>query len=237
MRVLVIDDLSLYREGIAAILARSERIDVVGTAASVGEGVAGVRQLKPDVVVLDTALPEGDGAIQALLESDPHTRVVALALSDQDDDRLAVRRSGASAYVSREASVVELVAAVEATASSSEPIRVLLLRLRRLTREIIRAILEGQPDIEVVREATGWPALVLLVDECRAQFVIVGTDQPELPIDCRHVLLERPYTRVLAAVDDGRQSLLYELQPRELPLGQLSPDRLLGAIRSVSPSA
>lgn len=112
-RVLIVSDVRLYREALALSLAGHERIEVVGTV----DGVAGVlergHQLRPDVVLVDTSMPEGLDVIRALQAAAAGTKVVAFAVAQNDRDVLHCAEAGIHGYVSRDASAEDLVATVE----------------------------------------------------------------------------------------------------------------------------
>jgi len=118
IRVLVVDDHKLVREGLRFLLEQEEGIQVVGECADGGEAVAAMRGLRPDVVLLDLLMPRVDGltALPELKAAGPEVRVVVLT-SDQDDDRiLEAIRGGASSYLLKSAGVEEVVGAVRAAA-------------------------------------------------------------------------------------------------------------------------
>ena len=113
--------------------------------------------------------------------------------------------------------------------------RVLLADMPAMTSEIIRAVLDGHDDIEVVGEPPGGGPLRPLADQSGADVVIVGTVGPELSLACRRLLEERPRTRVIAVAADASEAILYELRPQERALGELSVDGLLAVIRAKRP--
>lgn len=118
MRVLLVDDHRIVREGLRAILERDAWCTVVGEAGSGREAVRLARTLKPDVVVMDVAMSDLNGieATRQILASAPHTRVVAL--SSHSDRRYvkAILGAGACAYVLKASAYDELRRAVEAAA-------------------------------------------------------------------------------------------------------------------------
>jgi DNA-binding NarL/FixJ family response regulator len=103
IRVVLVEDFPLVREGVAAALERDPAISVVGEAADGREGVAGVGELKPDVVLLDLAMPVLDGfeAIPLMLERSPHTTIVALSGFTADRMAAPCIASGAHAYLEK----------------------------------------------------------------------------------------------------------------------------------------
>lgn len=101
IRVLLVDDHTLFRSGVSALLQRQEGFEVVGEAADSLEGVKRARELKPDVVLLDLHMPgiTGKDAVKMFLEESPDTRVVMLTVSEDADDLVDTLRAGASGYL------------------------------------------------------------------------------------------------------------------------------------------
>jgi DNA-binding NarL/FixJ family response regulator len=114
IRVVIADDHALVREGVRALLALSEDIEVVGEAADGREAIEACRRLEPDVVLMDIAMP-GLGGLEAALEIRrdlPNTRVLVLT---QYDDREYVSRflkAGVAGYVLKKAAGSELASAI-----------------------------------------------------------------------------------------------------------------------------
>lgn len=118
MRVLLVDDHRMVREGLRAILERDASCSVVGEASSGREAVQLAQTLKPDVIVMDVAMSDLNGieATRQILTETPGARVVAL--SSHSDRRYvkAILGAGASAYVLKANAYDELLRAVEAAA-------------------------------------------------------------------------------------------------------------------------
>lgn len=116
--VMVVDDHPIWRDAVARDLA-DDGFHVVATA----EGVAAARRraavVKPDVVVMDMRLSDGDGvqATMEVLEVSPDSRILVLSASDERDDVLEAVKAGATGYLVKSASKAELADAVRATAA------------------------------------------------------------------------------------------------------------------------
>jgi DNA-binding NarL/FixJ family response regulator len=116
-------------------------------------------------------------------------------------------------------------------------IRILLADLPQMLRSIIRDIVAGQPDMEVVGELAGQVGVPARVEQTGATLVILrhtGLDPPD--VFCELLACRSP-TRVLAIADEGRAGLLYELRPHRIPIGELSATSLVAAIRGGPPDA
>ena len=101
IRLLIVDDHSVVREGLRAFLRLQDGIEVVGEAASAGEAVSVAATSSPDVVLLDLVMPEGDGigAIRRLLEVAPGVRVLVLTSFADDAQIFAAIAAGAAGYL------------------------------------------------------------------------------------------------------------------------------------------
>ena len=101
IRILVVDDHTLFRRGLSALLARDPQLLVVGDAGDAGEAIRRAHDLKPDVVLLDNHLPgvTGVDAIGSLREAAPQARIIMLTVSEDEHDLAAALRAGASGYL------------------------------------------------------------------------------------------------------------------------------------------
>jgi two-component system, NarL family, response regulator LiaR len=118
IRVLLVDDHAILRAGLRALLAAHSDIKVVGEAGNGEEAIARVNELKPDVVVMDIAMPGINGlvATRQILETHPKTQVLILTQYDNKEYVLPLVRVGAAGYVLKQAVDVDLVAAIRAVA-------------------------------------------------------------------------------------------------------------------------
>jgi two-component system nitrate/nitrite response regulator NarL len=116
IRILVVDDHTLFRRGITALLARDPRLKVIGDAADASEALRRARELEPDLILLDNNLPgvSGVDALPALREALPHTRVLMLTVSEDEADLAKALRGGAAGYLLKTMEGDALVAAIVA---------------------------------------------------------------------------------------------------------------------------
>ena len=114
VRVLIADDQRLFAEALEAILMTDGRIVVVGRAANGEEAVALALGGRPDVVLMDIAMPVLDGiaATEAIAVDAPETRVVVLTGSEAPDDITRARAAGAAGYVTKDQVAGDLVRAI-----------------------------------------------------------------------------------------------------------------------------
>lgn len=101
LRLLIVDDQALFREGLASLLGSQEDITVVGQAGDGIEAVELVRALQPDLVLMDVNMPQMNGleATREILRESPSVRIVILTVSDDDDDLFAAIKAGAVGYL------------------------------------------------------------------------------------------------------------------------------------------
>lgn len=115
LRLLVVDDHEVVRQGLIGLLARRPQFDVVAEAGSVEEAIAQAKRFRPDLVIMDVRLPDGSGIeatreIRSLL---PATRVVMLTSYPDEEAVLAAIIAGASGYLLKQVRARDLVAALE----------------------------------------------------------------------------------------------------------------------------
>ena len=101
IRILVVDDHTLFRRGLMALLAREAQFDLVGDAADAGEAQRRAQELQPDLILLDNHLPgvRGVDALPALRAAAPGARVLMLTVSEDEQDLAAALKAGAAGYL------------------------------------------------------------------------------------------------------------------------------------------
>ncbi|HEY7207078.1 MAG TPA: response regulator transcription factor [Gaiellaceae bacterium] len=177
LRVLIVDDHDLFRTGLRNLL-EEQRVQVVGEAATGTEAVQIVRELAPDVVVMDLNMP-GMGGVEATRHISaiaPLTRVLMLTISDQDSDVMDAIIAGACGYLLKDSSIQDLIAGIDAASRGesliSPTIAAKVLQRVRATgsdadiAETIRAELSDR-EIEVLKLiANGKDNAVIAADLC-----------------------------------------------------------------------
>lgn len=118
IRILVVDDHTLFRRGLTALLTRDPGLRVVGDAADAGQALRKAQELQPDVILLDNHLPGVNGvdALPSLLEAAPNACILMLTVSEDENDLAAALRGGASGYLLKTMEGDDLTAAVHRAA-------------------------------------------------------------------------------------------------------------------------
>jgi DNA-binding NarL/FixJ family response regulator len=114
IKVLLVDDHAILREGVHALLAREPDILVVGEAADGQEALEQVTRLKPDVVIMDIVMPRMNGleATRLITERHPESRVLILSMYDDHEYVVQIIQAGASGYVLKRVVTEDLVRAI-----------------------------------------------------------------------------------------------------------------------------
>jgi len=140
--VLLVDDHQMVRTGLAALLAATDDIVVVGQAGDGGAAVAAVAETSPDVVLMDLSMPEVDGveATRRILTEHPDVKVVVLT-SFSDRERVSdALTAGAVGYLLKDCEPADLLAAVRSAAAGHVPLD------PRVARVLLPSSGSGRPD-------------------------------------------------------------------------------------------
>jgi len=170
-RVVLVDDHEMVAAGLAAVLGDEPDIDIVGVAASLAEALRLVELTRPDVVVMDYRLPDGDGAegTRRLRDLVPELQVIILTAATEDQVLADALSAGSSGFVAKGGSVEHLALAVRAAANGdavfpaeamgrlarfgrAEPAAGWNLTARE--REVLQALAEGQSTGAIARSLT-----------------------------------------------------------------------------------
>ena len=142
VRVVVVDDHPLFRQGVLFTLGRQPEISIVGEGENGRQAIELAQQLHPDVLLLDITMPEVDGlhAAVEVKRLSPATRIILLTASEDSDDLLAAMKAGAHGYVVKGAGAGEIVQAVM-SASRGE-----VYITPRMASNLLREMAQGPVD-------------------------------------------------------------------------------------------
>lgn len=173
MKILVVDDHILFREGLVSLLSKEKDFKVAAQAGSVKEAVQMARKHQPDMILMDFSLPDGTGAdaSNAILLEFPTCQIVFLTVFDEDEQLFEAVRSGAKGYLLKNTPITRLVAALrslqrgEAAISPSMALRImgelsrsrgegghdanLLEQLSQRELEVLRCLLDGASNTDI----------------------------------------------------------------------------------------
>ena len=135
IRVLLVDDHSIMREGLQAMLAGSEELEVVGQARDGEEAVRAAAELSPDVVVMDVMMPNKDGveACREIMDASPDIRVIMLTASTEEDAVIEAVAAGATGYLQKVSGMDRLLDTIREVAAGE----------LRLPPDVVRRVFEG----------------------------------------------------------------------------------------------
>lgn len=175
IKLVIVDDHALFREGLASIIQAEPDIEVSGLAGSVQEAVEVVHTLKPDIILMDFTLPDGNGAdaTRLVLEKHPECKIIFLTMSDSDENLFAAIRSGAKGYLVKNMSPSKLVTTIrsvqrgesalsrsmtlrlmEELSRTKEPEHLDHASLKKLTRrelDVLRELTTGETNKEIAK--------------------------------------------------------------------------------------
>ncbi len=122
VRVLIADDQTLFRAGLARLLNEDPRVEVVGQAADGADAAKLAAKQKPDVVLMDLKMPKIDGieATRQILEADPGVKVLILTTFETDSQVIQALKAGASGYVLKDSSPDAIVSSIVAVMSGEK---------------------------------------------------------------------------------------------------------------------
>jgi two-component system, NarL family, nitrate/nitrite response regulator NarL len=139
VRLLVVDDHTLFRRGLVALLACEPSLAVIGQAADATEALRQAAELQPDVILLDNHLPGATGiqSIAGLKEAAPSARILLLTVSEDSGDLQGALRAGAQGYLLKTIEGEQLTAAIHAAIRGESTIS------PELTGKLVAALLVG----------------------------------------------------------------------------------------------
>jgi DNA-binding NarL/FixJ family response regulator len=142
IRLLIVDDHTLFREGVKALLSTTTDIEVVGEAGDSASAVQQAQLLHPQVVLMDINMPGGSGieVTRSILSSDPQTGVIMVTMLEDDGSVFAAMRAGARGYVFKGANPQEMLGVIRAVAEGQALFGpAIAIRMARFFQEVSQA--------------------------------------------------------------------------------------------------
>ena len=164
LRILVVDDHEVVRQGLVALIEHREKFQVVGEAGSIAEALEATRKFEPDLVVMDVRLPDGSGveACREIRAEFPSTRVVMLTSYPDEEAVLSAIIAGASGYLLKQIRARDLISALESVGRGESLLdpavtEKVLERVRRIasgtyTDELAQLTAQEQKILQLVAE-------------------------------------------------------------------------------------
>jgi two-component system nitrate/nitrite response regulator NarL len=187
MRIFIVSQISLYREGLSALLDRRDGMEVIGVAADESEAVdmlLGAR-LAPDIILLDMSRPDGVTAARWLIDEVPDVRVFAITVPNHEREVVACAEVGVAGFVTSEASLDDLVDALQCAARGE------MLCSPAIAAALLRRIAAVARDRELAKPLTLLTSrereIVALIDEGLSNKQIAQRLFIELPTVRNHV--------------------------------------------------
>lgn len=141
IRILLVDDHPIVREGIKSALSKKKNISIVGEAATGEEAMVKARKLSPDVILMDINMPGMSGleTTRRLRKSVPDSKILAVTMHENREYVLEMTQLGARGYVFKDSSPSELLRAIEAVHSGE------LFFSPRASQQLLKSFLKGEP--------------------------------------------------------------------------------------------
>jgi DNA-binding NarL/FixJ family response regulator len=150
--IVIVEDHTILREGLRALLSADPRFEVVGEADDGRTAIRSVQKLSPDLVLMDLSMPRMNGleAIQEIKKQKPDTKIIALTVHKKEEYILATLRAGANGYVLKDANQSELMMAIEHVLDGKRFLS------PGVSQEVIEGYLEGKKGL---KRKTTWDTL------------------------------------------------------------------------------
>ena len=163
IKILLVDDHTILREGLAAVLNAVDGLEVVGQASDGTAAVGAFRDLQPDVAIVDLRMQPMDGVelTKALREQNPNARVILLTTYDTDEEIFRGLRAGASSYLLKDVDSTRLAETIRAVHAGRKEIppeiaakladHVASETLTPRQEEVLRGVAEGKSNLEIAK--------------------------------------------------------------------------------------
>jgi len=211
--ILLVDDHTLFREGLAGLLRRKPDLEVVGSASNGAEGLNLARELMPDLILMDVNMAEMSGleATRRIKAEMPDIRIVMVTMSEDDRDLFEAIKSGAQGYILKNTSPADLFKFIDGVFAGETPISGLMAT--KMLHEFKRPVEHSRAEEPSIEELTEREVEVL-------QRVADGLSNREIAgaLNISENTVKKHYRNIMAKlhVQNRVQAALYGIQQREL---------------------
>ena len=226
IRVLLVDDQALLRQGFRLVLAATDDLQVVGEAGDGEAAITQTRALRPDVVLMDVRMPGTDGieATRRIVAESPEAKVIILTTYGIDEYAFAALQAGASGFLLKDVAPVDLLAGIRAVASGDAVIA------PSVTRLLLDTFAHRLPVPGASTDSAD--ALAVLTDREREVFLLIADGLSNAEVAARLVLSEATakthVSRILSKLDlrDRVQAVILAYESGiTRPTGKVGADR------------
>jgi two-component system, NarL family, nitrate/nitrite response regulator NarL len=216
IRVLIVDDRPIFRAGARGMLSEYKHITVVGEAVNGREAVRMAKSLRPAVILMDISMPEMDGisATEAILQDSHEVAILALSVSENEDDVTSMLEAGACGYILKDSGPEDLARAIEDAHGGRFPLD------RSVARKMVRRLAAARPRPQLHTTEALAPRektvlrLVLLGKPNKAIAIDLGVSESTVKSSLRDIFRKLEVDSRAAAAARGAQMDL-GLEPEE----------------------
>ncbi len=256
-RIVIIDDHPLLRKGLRQLAELSPEVDIIGESGNGKQGLAAVRTLKPDLVLLDLNMPgmKGLETLDALKQLEPTPRVVILTVSDAREDVVAALRGGADGYLLKDMDPEELLHQL-CEPNDGKPVlspkiaqcldeslhtrvqRIVIIDDHPLLRKGLRQLTELSPEFNIVGEADNGTQGLAMVRKLQPELVLLDLNMPGMNgLETLQILKRRePAPKVaILTVSDAQEDVVAALRGGAdgYLLKDMDPEELLNKLHEL----
>ena len=245
IRIVLVEDHAVVKIGLRTILTQNPRMDVIDEVGTIADAHTAIPRLKPDVVLMDVRLPDGNGveACQEILATTPETHVLFLTSFEDEDARLQAILAGAAGYLLKKIAPDELIQAIELVVAghsihTHKAIRIVLVEDHAVVKIGLRTILTQNPRMDVIDEVGTIADAHTAIPRLKPDVVLMDVRLPDgNGVEaCQEILATTPETHVLFLTsfedEDARLQAILAGAAGYL-LKKIAPDELIQAIELV----
>ncbi|MCU7840683.1 MAG: two-component system response regulator NarL [Candidatus Thiodiazotropha sp. (ex Troendleina suluensis)] len=233
-RIVIIDDHPLLRKGLQQLANLSHEVEIIGETDNGEQGLALVKALQPDLVLLDLNMPGMNGleTLDALKQLEPEPKVIILTVSDTQEDVIAALRGGADGYLLKDMDPEELLHRISEVEEGklilspkiaehlgdslhAEVQRIVIIDDHPLLRKGLYQLVDLSPDLDIIGESDNGEQGLLMVQEIQPNLVLLDLNMPGMDgLETLHALKQlEPSPKVaILTVSDKQKDIVSALR-------------------------